>query len=105
VALLEKLERGDVVSAMASKAMIEILKRQQLKDGIGRTLGGLPVASKSGALDRLRSDTGIVYSSGGRIAMAVTVDDLPRIDYSPDNAGDLLISKLSQILVAELARR
>jgi hypothetical protein len=34
--------------------------------------------------------------------MAITVDDIPEIDYSPDNPGDVLISSLSEILVEEL---
>src|SRR5262249_40696914 len=86
VALIEKMERGELVSAEASREMIAILKRQQYKDGIGRRTGELPVASKSGSLDRLRSDVGIVYSPGGRIAIAITCDDLPKVDYSADNA-------------------
>ena len=100
VELLEKLERGQVVSPAASHEMIEILKRQQYKDGIGRHLE--PVASKSGALDHLRSDVGIVYTPGGRIAMAITVDDLPEVDYSADNKGNLLISDLARLLAAGL---
>jgi hypothetical protein len=31
--------------------------------------------------------------------MAITVEGIPEIDYGPDNAGNLLISKLSEILV------
>jgi hypothetical protein len=34
--------------------------------------------------------------------MAITVDDIPEIDYGPDNPGDLLISSLSEIFVEEL---
>jgi beta-lactamase class A len=34
--------------------------------------------------------------------MAITVEDIPQIDYTPDNPGDLLISSLSEILVDEL---
>ena len=98
VLLLEKIERGEVISPAASKEMIAILKRQQLRDGLARRLGELPVASKSGALDHLRSDAGILYSPGGRIALAITVDDLPEVDYSPDNPGTLLIWRLGQIL-------
>lgn len=103
VTLLEKIERGQVVSAAASKQMIEILKRQQYKHGIGRHME-FEVASKSGGLDALRSDVGIVYSKSGRIVIAITVDDMPKVDYSPDNAGNLLISRMSQILVAGLSR-
>jgi beta-lactamase class A len=60
------------------------------------------VASKSGSLDALRSDVGLVWTPQGRIAVAITVDDMPEIDYSPDNAGNLLISRLSQRIIAEL---
>lgn len=102
-ALLEKIERGQVVSAAASKQMIGILKRQQHKHGIGRHTE-FEVASKSGSLDALRSDAGIVYSKGGRIAIAITVDGMPKVDYSPDNPGEMLISRLSQMLVAGLTR-
>jgi beta-lactamase class D len=103
VMLLEKLERGEVVSAAASKEMIDILRRQRFKEGIGRQLPDHWVASKSGALDRLRSDAGIVYSNAGRIAIAVTVDDMPRTDYSPDNAGNLVISKIAGFVLNGLA--
>lgn len=60
------------------------------------------IASKSGSLDHLRSDVGIVYSKHGPIAMAITVEGIPEIDYTPDNPGDLLISALSEILVDRL---
>lgn len=104
VTLLEKIERGQVVSAAASREMIAMLKRQQYKDGIGRRIRHA-VASKSGALDALRSDVGIVYSPGGRIAMAITVDGMTRIDYSADNAGNILIADLATMLVDLLRRR
>lgn len=106
VRLLEMLEQGKVVSPAASKEMLEVLKRQQLRDGIARTTGELPVASKTGSLDRLRSDVGIVYTpKAGRIAMAITIDDMPASDYSPDNPGLLLISDLSKLLVEGLGKK
>lgn len=105
VTLLERLEQGRVVSPEASKDVIGILKRQQFKTGIGRRVDAkTEVASKSGALDALRSDVGIAYTPGGRIAMAITVDDMPVIDYSPDNAGEELIWEISKVLMAGLAR-
>jgi beta-lactamase class A len=105
VMLLEKIEKGEVVSPAASRQMIAILKRQQYKDGIGRHTGNLPVANKTGSLDHLRSDVGIVYSAGGRIAIAITVDDMPAIDYSDDNPGTLLISRLTGILLQGLGSK
>jgi beta-lactamase class A len=105
VTLLERLERGEVVSPAASKDMIAVLKRQQDNTGIRRHFGDTPVANKTGALDHLRSDVGIVYSPRGRIAMAATVADLPMVDYSPDNPGSLLIADLARILVEGLGRQ
>ncbi len=85
--------------------MIAVLKRQQYTDGIGRNLlDTVPVASKSGALDRLRSDVGIIYTRRGRIVMAITVDDMPVVSYGMDNAGNELIWRLSQILQNGLAK-
>ena len=104
VTLLEKLERGEIVNAAASREMIEILKRQQYKDGIGRRVG-FPVASKSGALDRLRSDVGIVYAPGNRIAIAITCDNMPKTDWSADNAGNVFISQLTGMLVEGLTKK
>ena len=101
VALLEMIERGKIVSPEASKEIIAILKRQQYKDGIGRHRGD-EVASNSGALDALRSDVGIVYLPASRLAIAATVDDMPKVDYSPDNAGEILIAEVTERLVAEL---
>jgi beta-lactamase class A len=105
VALLEGLERGDVVSADASKEMLKILKRQQDRNGIARRTGEQAVANKSGSLDHLRSDVGIVYSPGGRIAMAITCEAIPQIDWSSDNPALLTIAKLSDVLVAGLAKK
>jgi beta-lactamase class A len=104
VAILEKLYRGELVSKSASDEMLAVLKRQRDHDGIARDIKDVTIASKSGALDHLRSDVGIVYSKRGPIAMAITVEDIPDIDYTPDNPGDLLISSLSEILINGLGQ-
>lgn len=105
VRLLEMLERGQVVSKEASAEMLAVLRRQQYKDGIGRSVpDSIPVASKSGALDRLRSDVGIVYTRRGRIAMAITIDDMRVVAYDAENPGLAMIWKLSQILQDGLGR-
>lgn len=102
VTLMEKLYRGEVVSPAASAEMLSILKRQQHHSGIGRTLRATPIASKSGALDHLRSDVAIVYAQAAPIAIAITCDDLPEVNYTDDNPGDLLISRLSLLLLERL---
>ena len=104
VMLLGKIYRGELVDKSASAEMLTVLKRQQYHQGIGRDMKDVTIASKSGALDHLRSDVGILYCKGGPIAMAITVDNIPEVLYSDDNPGDLLISALSQILVDGLSQ-
>lgn len=99
VMLLEKLYRGELVSRDASQEMIAILKKQRDLDDMGRDMKDVEIAHKTGALDALRSDVGIIYSKRGPIAMAITVDDMPEQNWTPDNPGSLLISSLSEILV------
>ncbi len=103
VTILERLEKGELVNADASKEMIAILRRQQDNTGIRRFLGD-NVANKTGALDALRADVGIVYSKGGRIAMAIYVDGMPRPDWGPDNPGSILISNLAKMIVEGLGK-
>jgi beta-lactamase class A len=102
VVLIGLLAVGKVVDDAASRDLLATLERQQYKDGIGRRAGDLRVASKSGSLDALRSDVGIVWAPQGRIAIAITVDDMPAVDYSPDNAGNILIWRLTERILAGL---
>jgi beta-lactamase class A len=102
VILLEKLYRGELVNKTASEEMLAILKKQRDHSSIARDMKDMVIANKSGALDALRSDVGIVFSKQGAIAMAITVDGMPTPDWSPDNPGELLISSLSEILISDL---
>jgi beta-lactamase class A len=104
VTLLEKLYRGELVSKPASDEMLAVLKRQQDHTGVGRDMKDTVIAHKSGALDHLRSDVAIVYSPYGPVAMAITVNHIPEVDYGVDNPGNLLLSTLSEILVQELSQ-
>jgi beta-lactamase class A len=102
VVLLEKLYRGELVSKQASADMIEILKKQRDHGGIARDIKDAVVANKSGALDALRSDVGIVYTEHGPIAMAITVDGMTEPNWTEDNPGELMISAVSEMLIAGL---
>ena len=105
VTILGAPRAGEIVSPGASK---EMLADPQTLPGLHRHpphLGPAPPCNKTGALDALRSDVGIVYSKGGRIAMAITVDDMPKPDWTPDNPGSLLIADLAKMLVEGFARK
>ena len=104
VLVMEKLERGEIISAPASKEMIDLMKREQGRNAIGRSLWNVPMASKYGALDRLRSAVAILYTKKGRIAMAISCDDMPETMWSVDNPAYLLMSRLSEVIVDGLAK-
>jgi beta-lactamase class A len=104
VMLMEKLERGEIISPEVSKEMIELMKREQGTDGIWRELWQTPKATKSGALDALRSNVGIIYHARGRIALAVTCDGIPQVNWSIDNPAYHLMSRLSEIIVDGLGK-
>lgn len=104
VMLLEKLERGEVINPAASKEMLELMKREQGTNGIWRDEWRLPKATKSGALDALRSNIGIVYHPRGRIALAMTCNEMPEPNWTVDNPALLLMSRLSEILVDGLGK-
>ena len=105
VLVMEKLERGEIINAAVSKEMIDLMKREQGRNAIGRSLWDVPMASKYGALDRLRSAVGILYTKNGKIAMAISCDDMPETMWSVDNPAYLLMSRLSAVLVEKLAKR
>ena len=102
VQIMEKLDRGEIVNKEASKQMIELMKHEQGRNSIGRGMPDVPLASKYGALDALRSCVAILYTKQGKIAIAITVDDMPEVMWSVDNPAYLLMSRLSSILVEEL---
>jgi beta-lactamase class A len=105
VTILEKLDKGEIVSPAASAEILAVMKRCQDGTGVRRKLPDVTIANKTGALDALRSEVALVYSKGGKIAMAITVDGIPKPDWSPDNPGLLLLADLGPMLVQGLAKK
>ena len=102
VQILQKLDRGEIVNPAVSQQMLDLMKREQVRYAIGRDIPGVPMASKYGALDHLRSCIALVYARHGKIAMAITINDMPDVNWSVDNPGYLLMARLSSILIEGL---
>lgn len=107
IRLLDMLARGELVDKSSSEAMISILKRQRDQDQIPRfitydALGvnsdGVQVADKTGALDDVRNDVGLVFTRKGTYAMAIFSWDSPDKRWTPDNAATLLNARIAKIL-------
>ena len=103
-AIVEKLERGEIINAAASKEMLEMMKREQGTNGIWRAQPRVPKATKSGALDALRSNVGIIYHPRGRIVMAISCYDMPEVMWTVDNPALLLMSRISDLLIDGLGK-
>ena len=74
--LLELLHKGELVSADASKAMLEHLKKCDDKDKFTRFLPkGVTVAHKTGSVSDARTDAGILYFKEGPVALVVLTNE------------------------------
>lgn len=75
-----------------------MLKNQQDRDGIPRYIGD-EVANKTGALDNVRNDVGIVYAKNGPLIISAFTYDNTDQSWTSDNAGQVLIGKLAKTIV------
>lgn len=65
--IFEHLAKGTVVNKKACKAMIDILMHQQLREKIPAILpSDVKVANKTGSIDKISHDSGIVFLPNGR---------------------------------------
>jgi beta-lactamase class A len=79
--LLELLARGEGPSAASSAEMIELLLDQRVNDRLpARLPPGTAVAHKTGNLDGVIHDVGIVYAPGATFVIALLAEDAP--DYA-----------------------
>lgn len=103
VLLLEKMARGELVDSTASRAMRELLMRQQFNDMIPRFLPfghapGLHVAHKTGAVTAVRADVGLVYSEAADFAIAIFIDQQQDRRDSPDNNAVLAAARAARMV-------
>jgi beta-lactamase class A len=97
IGLLEKLHQGKLVSAEASKEMLEHLKKCEDKDKFPALLtDGTVVAHKTGSVNEVRTDAGIIYTPGGPVAVCVLTNDNEDQRWKPDNAGNVLCAKVAK---------
>lgn len=70
--LFEKIYKGDVINRQYSNKMLDLLKKQEINDRIPKYLPDeTTVAHKTGELDGLRHDAGIVYTDEGDYIIVV----------------------------------
>lgn len=95
--LLERLHRGTLVSASASREMLAILKLCRDSAKLRRFLpDDVVLAQKTGADLTSRTAAGIVYSKAGPIALCVLTAENKDTSWSDDNAAELLCARVAK---------
>lgn len=81
-------------------AALNMLKDQSDRDAIPRFLdGGITVANKTGALDEVRNDVGIVYAPNGPVIISEFTYDNKDQSWTSDNSAQVLMAKLAKTIV------
>jgi len=75
------LARGQVVSPAASSSILAILKQQQVNDRIPALLPDhVTVAHKTGNLDEVVHDVGLIYIDAGAVTLVLMTENVPDVD-------------------------
>jgi len=97
VRLCESLQREELVSPEASRAMRKHLLACQDKDKFPRFLPeGTKLAFKTGSVDAARTAAGIVECPGGPVALCVLTDQNEDRRWVADNAGNRLCAEVAK---------
>jgi D-alanyl-D-alanine carboxypeptidase len=97
VRLLELLHQRKLVSREASDAMKEHLLACDDKLKFRRLLpADVKLAHKTGSVDDIRTDAGIIYSPAGPIAVCVLTRKNADQRWADDNAGDVLCARIAK---------
>jgi beta-lactamase class A len=99
--LLIRLAQKELGSGGTAADILTILAAQQDRAAIPRYLPQeWQYAGKTGCIDHLRADVGIVTAPDGRQSvLALFCSEIPAINWTPDNPGLLALAYLSRELL------
>jgi beta-lactamase class A len=104
--VIESIHNCELGDADICKKMLEMLKNQQDRMSIPRytefsDTSETPsaIANKTGALDALRADVGIVYTKSGPIVISAYTYENQDQKWTAENEGYLTIAKLAKAIV------
>jgi beta-lactamase class A len=113
--LLTALARGTILEPALCEYLLAVLRRQHYQDQIPRWLGWNPyaqyhgrdqvltVANKTGELDGIRADVGLVrHRERGTLAVAVFTDGGKDLRETVDVEGSLAVAECSAAIAAHL---
>ena len=93
--IFDHLAKGTVVNKKACKAMINILMHQQLREKIPAELpSDVKVANKTGSIDKISHDSGIVFLPDGRkyvvVLLSAGVEDEKSVNATLANVSKII---------------
>lgn len=90
--VMEKMYKGDLISKSASEQMLATMKRQRHKWGIARFLPpSTVIANKTGSLDFVRNDVGIIWQNNKPYIVSIFGEHLPS-----NYGGSVMVGALSK---------
>ncbi|HZO90908.1 MAG TPA: serine hydrolase [Chthonomonadaceae bacterium] len=102
VRLLTLLAEGKVGDAETSADILKILEGQHYRESIPRLLPAeWKYAGKTGALNHVRNDVGLVtLPDGRRFALALFCQNIPGVLWTADNPGHLALARIARRVLA-----
>jgi beta-lactamase class A len=104
--ILESIERCYLGDQKLCSRMVDILQHQFWRNGIPHYLEDTDttevvswIANKTGSLDRVRNDVGIVYTKNGPIVISAFTYENADTSWKPENEGELLIARMAKTIV------
>jgi beta-lactamase class A len=104
--ILESIDRCDLGDQKLCDRMVDILRHQFWRNAIPHFLEDTDttevvshIANKTGSLDRVRNDVGIVYTKNGPIVISAFTYENADTSWTPENEGELLIAKMAKTIV------
>ena len=108
--LLEKVVLGTALGRQSCDSIVEILRRQQDTQLAARQLpfrddSTLWIGNKTGSLDAVKNDVGIISGAGGIYVYAIFCDGSKREGEEIDNPAAIAVAQISRMLYDFLERR
>ena len=98
-----QLEARQLISPEADQAMLDLLLGQNIRDRIPALLpSNVPIAHKTGRLDRSAHDAGIIYAPGGAYVLVLLTEGSPSQNWNPGHEAIRQLAALSYTAYGEL---
>ena len=104
--ILESIDRCDLADPKLCAKMVDMMEHQFWRNCIPHYLEDADttevpshVANKTGSLDHVRNDVGIVYTKNGPIVISAFTYENVDTTWTPENEAELLIARMAKTII------